>query len=69
MKHLEIILNDKPAEIPEGSTVYDLVVQKNWRLVPMIIRVDGRRIPKKEYSSTVLREGQTVKMIPQFGGG
>ena len=66
---MTVTVNGTKTELPEGSSLYDLILLKRWRHVRMHIRVDGTDVPDSEYAGTILHGGQDVKIIPQFGGG
>ena len=56
-------------EMPDGSTLYDLIVLKRWKLVPMSTRINGVIIGKNERNATLLESGQNIHIMPFFGGG
>lgn len=66
---INITVNGTAMKLPDGYTLYDLIEQKKWKLVPMRIRIDGEEVPSPTYCQTKLSEGQIIKVIPQFGGG
>jgi thiamine biosynthesis protein ThiS len=66
---INILVNGKQTELPSDYTLYDLIIDRKWRLIPMLVRIDGEAVPSSSYSLTKLREGQDIKVIPQFGGG
>ncbi|MBI9106686.1 MAG: sulfur carrier protein ThiS [Spirochaetales bacterium] len=66
---MKITLNGNEMNIPEAYTLYDLLEQKKWKMVPMSVKIDGRLIPRQEYSSTDLKDEQTLQIVPFLAGG
>ncbi|HAK46934.1 MAG TPA: hypothetical protein DCO79_13575 [Spirochaeta sp.] len=64
-----IKLNGNKMEMPEGSSLYDLILLKKWRLVPMTVKVDGKLVEGKEYGAIMLKNDQDIRIMPFFGGG
>jgi sulfur carrier protein len=64
---MNIILNDKPVEMPEGYLLRDLLVQYGYRKCAVII--NGRHILLKDYESWILKNDDKVKIVRILGGG
>ncbi len=64
---MNIVLNDNPVEIPEGSLLRDLLSQYGYRKCAVII--NGRHILLKDYESWILKNDDKVKIVRILGGG
>lgn len=62
-------MNDEPRALPDGATVADLVAA--LELGPRRIAVEVNRlvVPRAEYPTTVLNDGDAVEVIHFVGGG
>lgn len=67
--NINITLNGNAMEMPDASTLYDLIELKKWKLVPNYAKIDGELVKEKEYSRILLIDGQNIQIIPFFGGG
>jgi sulfur carrier protein len=64
---MNILINEKPVEIPEGLVVRDLINQFGYRRCAVII--NGRHILLKDYGSCILKNDDNVKLVRILGGG
>lgn len=66
---IRIQLNGAPREVPEGSTVAELV--EALGLVPEQVAVELNRglVPRARRAQTRLREGDRVELVTLVGGG
>lgn len=66
---LHITVNGEPREIAEGTTVSQLLesLGVNPQLVAVEVNVDI--VPRGQYSTTVLRQGDAVEIVHMVGGG
>jgi thiamine biosynthesis protein ThiS len=66
---VQVTVNDEPRALPEGATVADLVT--TLALGPRRIAVEVNRavVPRADYASTTLRDGDAVEVIQFVGGG
>jgi sulfur carrier protein len=66
---MHIILNGEPREIPEGSTARQLLeaLQLGGKRVAMELNLDI--LPRGEFDSRPLREGDRVEIVHAIGGG
>jgi sulfur carrier protein len=67
---MNIVLNDRPEEFKgESITVSEMIVVKKFSYKMRIIKVNGQLIPKENYDSTVIHDGDDVQMIYLMSGG
>jgi thiamine biosynthesis protein ThiS len=66
---VQVTVNDEPRTLPDGATVADLVAV--LELGPRRIAVEVNRlvVPRAEYPTTALRDGDAVEVIHFVGGG
>lgn len=64
---MNIVLNDKPVEMQEGSLLRDLLAQYGYGKCAVII--NGRHILLKDYESRILKNDDKVKIVRILGGG
>jgi thiamine biosynthesis protein ThiS len=66
---VQVTVNDEPRALPDGATVADVVA--TLALGPRRIAVEVNRavVPRANYASTALRDGDAVEIIQFVGGG
>lgn len=68
ISNMTIKLNGTPHDVPEGTTVADLVAQSN--LSPDKVAVElNRRLLKTDKYATPLKDGDEVEIVTFVGGG
>lgn len=66
---VQVVVNDEPRAIAPGATVADLVAMLGLGPRRIAVEVNRAIVPRIEYGSTVLHEGDTVEVIHFVGGG
>jgi len=66
---VQIVLNDEPRTFAAGATVADLVGALGLGPRRIAVEVNRAVVPRIEYGSTVLHDGDTVEVIHFVGGG
>lgn len=64
-----IKVNDKNFEWQEGLTVTKLLELKKYSYPKIIVAINDNHITKKEYQSTLIMDGDDVKVIHLLAGG
>lgn len=64
-----IKVNNRDFEWEEGLTVQKLLDKKRYTYPKLIVKVNDVLVPSEEYSSTVIRDGDDVKVIHLLAGG
>ncbi|MBA3274056.1 MAG: sulfur carrier protein ThiS [Chthoniobacterales bacterium] len=65
---MTLTVNGKPLEVPDGTTVLQLVERHN--LTPQRVAVElNRRLLRTEKYGTVLNSGDEVEIVTFVGGG
>ena len=66
---MRVILNGEPRELREGATVDAAVEITGAPDRGVAVAVDGEVVPRGEWTSTALREGQKVEVLQAVQGG
>jgi thiamine biosynthesis protein ThiS len=66
---MSLTVNGDEHPFREGMTVAELLAEKKYSWPLITVYVSGARIPKSQWSTTVLRDGDVVKVIHLMAGG
>ncbi len=66
---LEIVLNGEPREVPEGSTLLDLLVVLGIAPTRVAVELDRSIIKPARWPETTLAPGAKVEIVHFVGGG
>ncbi len=67
---MNVIINDKTTEIPEGLTVTELLAHQKVKMPDMVsVQVNGAIVERKDFPSTQVRENDSVDFLYFMGGG
>jgi thiamine biosynthesis protein ThiS len=66
---VQLIVNDKQREAPEGTTVAGLIELVGLSGSPCAAEVNKELVPKREHAERVLSEGDRVELVTLVGGG
>jgi len=64
-----IMVNNKPVEYQENLTVSRLLALLNYKFPLIIIKINGKVIPRQNYKNTSIKDGDDIKAIHLMGGG
>jgi sulfur carrier protein len=70
MAQIKIYLNDEEKEVPEASTL--LQVLEEWKLSVrkgIAVVLNGEVVPRAEWKERILKEGDRIQVIAAFQGG
>jgi len=70
MAQIKIYLNDEVKEVPEASTL--LQVLEEWKLSVrkgIAVVLNGEVVPRAEWKDRILKEGDRIQVIAAFQGG
>ena len=65
---MNVLINQTPAELPEGATVADAVARLAPK-PPFAVAVNMQFIPNTRYAAQPLAEGDQVEIIAPVTGG
>ena len=66
---MNVILNGEPFEMPDGSTVLDLVHKVADDPRGVAIERNLEIVPKSQHGETLLQDGDRLEMVQFVGGG
>ena len=66
---MTVEVNGKPQELPENSTVADLVATLGLPSEGVAVAVDRQVIPRSQHGQTTLKNGAQVEVLRAVGGG
>jgi thiamine biosynthesis protein ThiS len=66
---MRLIINGFPEEVPEHSTVADIIDGNQEFEVHMIAELNHRFVHQNDYPTTVLKEGDILELIHAAFGG
>jgi sulfur carrier protein len=66
---MNIVVNGKPMDLPEGLTLEGLLARLNVRREYTAVALNSEVRPKQQYAQSVLRDGDRVEIVHPMGGG
>ena len=66
---MNILLNGKAREIPEGSSLSDLLIAESLHQRRLAIEVNLEIIPRAQHAGYFLKPGDRVEIVQAIGGG
>ena len=66
---MHIQLNGEPAELPENSSLSDLLATLDLQNKRFAAEVNEELIPRSEHASHLLQAGDRVEIVQAIGGG
>ncbi len=64
-----IKVNSRDFEWQEGMTVQRLLELKEYTYVKIFVKINGAIIEKEDYATTMIQDGDDVKVIHLLAGG
>ena len=65
---MHILINDRPVEVPAGSTLADAITQAQPS-APFAVALNHEFVPRHRYAILQLRVGDTLEIIRPVTGG
>jgi len=67
---MQITVNDKTTEVPEGLTIAELLAHQKVKMPDMVsVQLNGAIVERKDFLSTQVREDDSVDFLYFMGGG
>ena len=66
---MNILLNNKPEKLFDGSTVKKLLENKNIKNKYYAVEINGKIIPKSNHGTYVIKDGDSIEIVTAIGGG
>ena len=64
---MDITLNGKPRQLPDGMTARELAEHLHYRRAS--VWLNGRQLLASDFATTVIKSGDQVKILRIVGGG
>ncbi len=66
---MQIIVNSEPREVPDGSTVADLLAAMDLPAQRVAVERNRQLVPRATHAETVIAEGDVLEVVTLVGGG
>lgn len=66
---MQVLANGAPTELPDGSTVGDLLGVLGLGGKWVLVERNGEPVPRRELAATVLEEGDRLELVRAVAGG
>ena len=66
---IPVHLNGKPAEIPAGQSLLDLLEARGLHPRTVMVEVNERTVRREQYAETVPGEGDRIEIVRMIAGG
>ncbi len=66
---MKINVNGEPRELPEGTTVADLLRELDLADKPVAVEVNREVVAKRMHAEHTLTDGDAIEMVTLVGGG
>ncbi|MEZ4358835.1 MAG: sulfur carrier protein ThiS [Kofleriaceae bacterium] len=69
MEKIEVIVNGEPREVPEGSSVLELLTHLGLAGKPVAVERNLEVVPRARHAQVVLGAGDRLEVVTFVGGG
>lgn len=66
---MQLMLNGAPTELAEGATVATIVAARTEQLRRVAVAVNSEVVPRSQWASTPVAEGDSVEVLAAMAGG
>jgi sulfur carrier protein len=67
---MNLAVNGKETNIPDGLTISELLVEENVKMPQMVsVELNGQILKRSEFDQTVLKDDDKVEFLYFMGGG
>lgn len=66
---ITVSVNGESQEVPEGTTVADLVRRLDLSHAACAVEVNRRVVPKRDHIACALDDGDSIEVVTLVGGG
>lgn len=64
-----VIANGKPREVPDGSTIADLLQRVGWKPEWVVVEHNGDPVERRAFADRSLAEGDRLEIVRAVAGG
>lgn len=66
---MNVVLNGKPAELPDGATVADVLARLQAPDRGVAVAIDAEVVPRSQWDSVTLADGVAIEVVQAVQGG
>jgi sulfur carrier protein len=66
---MQIVVNDQPRDVCEGTTVADLLGQLEVASTHVAVEVNRELVPRGQHADCALNDGDRLEVVTLVGGG
>ncbi|HWH29840.1 MAG TPA: sulfur carrier protein ThiS [Mycobacteriales bacterium] len=66
---MRLVINGRPAEVAEGTTLPALVEQLGLRVGSVVVEHNGTALLRSELAAVVLHDGDRLELVRAVAGG
>ena len=66
---LTVIANGKPREVPDGSTIADLLASVGWKPQWVVVERNGEPVERGAFAAHALTDGDRLEIVRAVAGG
>ena len=69
MLNMQVVVNGKPEDVAEGTTVAALLDRLNLAPVRVAVEINEELVPRRTFAATVVQTGDRIEIVTFVGGG
>ena len=69
MLNMQVVVNGRPEDVEEGSTVAALLDRLNLAPVRVAVEINEELVPRRTFAETVVQTGDRIEIVTFVGGG
>ncbi len=69
MLPMQVVLNGHPRELPEGTTLRELLAEEGLLGQRIAVEINFAVVPRSTYGERRLAEGDRIEIVHALGGG
>lgn len=66
---ITVTVNGEPMELPEGTTIEELVQRHGLARQACAVEVNRRVVPRRQHAERSVAEGDLIELVTLVGGG
>ena len=66
---MQVVANGDPVEVQDGATVADLLTALQLGARWVLVERNGEPVPRKQLTTTALRDGDRLELVRAVAGG
>ena len=69
MLNMQVVVNGRPEDVEEGTTVAALLDRLNHAPVRVAVEINEELVPRRTFAATVVQAGDRIEIVTFVGGG